>query len=263
MINNPIEVRTVGPKLLCLALDALVATVSPIFMDTVPTNNVAESTSPSRRRGTAAGPALVVVLLVGENWQGRVAAEARQQRRSLSLGISDSDAPRYALVADGNKIDFYGARKMAVNAFIGTDEPASVLVQGVQAAAQNRLYCSPQLLPALIDAVGTNRNEVLLDPSADDSPLLIDEGKVPPVIGDAPAAQAALLSSREHEVALHAARGLSNEQIAVFLGISVPTVKFHLMHAFRKLGIQRRSQLYIYMPYLTSATEALLPTVGR
>ncbi|MBC8140510.1 MAG: response regulator transcription factor [Armatimonadetes bacterium] len=142
---------------------------------------------------------------------------------------------------------------MAINAFVGTDEPVSVLVQAIQAAAQNRLYCSPQLLPALIDAVGGN-GDAPSGGGASRNGAGSDEE-------NSNASQAALLSAREHEVALHAARGLSNEQIAVFLGISIPTVKFHLMHSFRKLGIQRRTQLYAYMPFLTSATEALLPPV--
>ncbi|MBC8138922.1 MAG: response regulator transcription factor [Fibrella sp.] len=167
-------------------------------------------------------------------------------------GVSATGAPpRYALIVEGSKIDFYGARKMAVNAFIGTDEPTTVLIQGIQAAASNRLYCSPQLLPALIEAVGSGTMGSGAAKSANGAANRAED--------DSTASQAALLSSREHEVALHAARGLSNDQIAVFLGISIPTVKFHLMHAFRKLDIQRRTQLYAYMPYLTSATEALLP----
>ena len=205
----------------------------------------------TRRRSATGSTEPLVVLLVGDGWQNRVAAESRLPRRGVNG--SPSVAPRYALIADGNKIDFYGARKMAVNAFIGTDEPISVLVQGIQAAAQNKLYCSPQLLPALIDAVGSGGTGGSLGDMTSANAQSRED--------DSNASQAALLSVREHEVALHAARGLSNEQIAVFLGISVPTVKFHLMHAFRKLGIQRRTQLYAYMPFLTSATEALLPPV--
>ena len=258
MTRTPIEVRTSGPTLLCLAVEALVATVSPIYLDDAATDHATAmgSNGAARRRTLPAGYSPVVVLLVGENWQSRVAAESRSQRRGTSAGPSENGTPRYALIADGSRVDFYGARKMAVNAFVGTDEPISVLVQAIQSAALNRLYCSPQLLPALIDAVGaggaSEPGETQPAPSPNGAAL---------AGGEAPAAQAALLSSREHQVALHAARGLSNEQVAVFLGISVPTVKFHLMHAFRKLGIQRRTQLYAFMPFFTSATEALLPPV--
>lgn len=242
-----------GPSLLCSAVEALLATVGPVYGEQDLKTDGTEGSEdvagipPGRRRSSAGSAMATVVLLIGEGWQNRVNAEARMPRRAAVPGAGSL---RYALIVEGSKIDFYGARKMAVNAFIGTDEPVSVLIQGIQAAASNRLYCSPQLLPALIEAVGSGG-------ATEDDATGSAGGNSKE--DDATASQAALLSSREHEVALHAARGLSNEQIAVFLGISIPTVKFHLMHAFRKLDIQRRTQLYAYMPYLTSVTEALLP----
>ena len=51
------------------------------------------------------------------------------------------------------------------------------------------------------------------------------------------------LTPREKEVAALAALGLSNEEIAKELGISVKTVKVHLSLAFQKLGVKRRSEL--------------------
>lgn len=51
------------------------------------------------------------------------------------------------------------------------------------------------------------------------------------------------LTQREKEVAALAAIGLSNEEIAKELGISVKTVKAHLSLVFQKLGIRKRSQL--------------------
>jgi DNA-binding NarL/FixJ family response regulator len=51
------------------------------------------------------------------------------------------------------------------------------------------------------------------------------------------------LTPREKEVATLAALGLSNEEIAKELGISVKTVKAHLSLVFQKLGVKRRSEL--------------------
>ncbi|TBH20964.1 helix-turn-helix transcriptional regulator [Thermus thermamylovorans] len=51
------------------------------------------------------------------------------------------------------------------------------------------------------------------------------------------------LTQREKEVAALAALGLSNEEIAKELGISVKTVKAHLSIIFQKLGVKKRSQL--------------------
>lgn len=52
-----------------------------------------------------------------------------------------------------------------------------------------------------------------------------------------------VLTPREKEVATLAALGLTNEEIAQELGISVKTVKAHLSLVFQKLGVKRRSEL--------------------
>ena len=51
------------------------------------------------------------------------------------------------------------------------------------------------------------------------------------------------LTEREREVAVLAARGLSNREIAESLVVTVKTVEWHLRHAFRKLGIDSRAKL--------------------
>lgn len=51
------------------------------------------------------------------------------------------------------------------------------------------------------------------------------------------------LSPREREVALLAARGLGNSEIARLLGLSGSTVKLHLANAYRKVGVHGRTEL--------------------
>lgn len=51
------------------------------------------------------------------------------------------------------------------------------------------------------------------------------------------------LSGRELEVLQHAATGLANKEVAVRLSISESTVKVHLTHIFRKLGLRSRTEL--------------------
>lgn len=51
------------------------------------------------------------------------------------------------------------------------------------------------------------------------------------------------LSEREQEIAGLAADGLTNRQIADRLVLSIRTVETHLLRAFRKLGVRRRSEL--------------------
>lgn len=53
----------------------------------------------------------------------------------------------------------------------------------------------------------------------------------------------ALLTPREKEVALQAAKGLSNKEIARLLKITERTVKAHLSATFERLGVRDRLQL--------------------
>ncbi|MFM8426566.1 MAG: response regulator transcription factor, partial [Chloroflexota bacterium] len=50
------------------------------------------------------------------------------------------------------------------------------------------------------------------------------------------------LTAREKEVLQHMAEGLANKQIALTLGISEHTVKFHLSALYAKLGAASRTE---------------------
>ena len=55
------------------------------------------------------------------------------------------------------------------------------------------------------------------------------------------------LTPREREVAVLAARGLTNKEIASSLVISVRTVDNHLSNAYSKLGITTRGELALVL----------------
>lgn len=50
------------------------------------------------------------------------------------------------------------------------------------------------------------------------------------------------LSARESQVLGETARGLTNEQVAARLQVSVHAVKFHLAAIYRKLGVTNRTE---------------------
>jgi DNA-binding NarL/FixJ family response regulator len=54
------------------------------------------------------------------------------------------------------------------------------------------------------------------------------------------------LSEREREVLVLLASGLANKQIARRLGISEKTVKAHLTHVFRRIGVSDRTQAALW-----------------
>src|SRR6202023_1936060 len=55
------------------------------------------------------------------------------------------------------------------------------------------------------------------------------------------------LTTREREIAVHVASGLSNREIAARLVISKRTVDAHVNHIFAKLGLSSRVQLTIWL----------------
>ena len=51
------------------------------------------------------------------------------------------------------------------------------------------------------------------------------------------------LTPRERQIALLLRDGLSNKALARTLGVGLPTIKTHLIHLFRKLGVKSRTEL--------------------
>lgn len=54
------------------------------------------------------------------------------------------------------------------------------------------------------------------------------------------------LSSREHEILARVARGLSNQQIADELGMSLGTVKVHVRNIFQKFDLPNRTEAAVF-----------------
>jgi len=71
----------------------------------------------------------------------------------------------------------------------------------------------------------------------------LDAALLQPLIGGKRAPHWDSLSLREREVALLAARGLSNKRIARTLNVSHGTVKIHMHHVLSKLGVSGRDAL--------------------
>jgi DNA-binding NarL/FixJ family response regulator len=54
------------------------------------------------------------------------------------------------------------------------------------------------------------------------------------------------LTSREHEVLSHMAYGLSNDEIARSLTVSIETIKEHVQNILRKLTVSDRTQAAVW-----------------
>jgi DNA-binding NarL/FixJ family response regulator len=71
-------------------------------------------------------------------------------------------------------------------------------------------------------------------------------GALLPARGEPPAAPVAVLSNREIEVLRLVSTGLANKSIARRLGIAERTVKVHLGHVFKRIGVSDRTSAALW-----------------
>lgn len=118
------------------------------------------------------------------------------------------------------------ALRVGASGFLLKDTPPARLVEAVRAVAAGMPMLSPSVTAQLIAAVARPAAP------ADDT-------------SERAAAKLAALTEREAEVAAAIGRGLSNNEIAAELYMSVATVKAHVGRIFTKLGVDNRVQIAI------------------
>jgi DNA-binding NarL/FixJ family response regulator len=100
---------------------------------------------------------------------------------------------------------------------LSSDATEDELAAAVRAVGEGLWVGAPALVGDLLRALGRRES------ASDDSPI-------------------EPLTAREMEVIQLMAQGLANKQIALTLGISEHTVKFHLSSLYAKLGISSRTE---------------------
>lgn len=114
------------------------------------------------------------------------------------------------------------------------------VVEALRAGADGFLT-KASAIQDVVDAVRTvHRGEAMLAPTA--TRAVLERWVRPSAGGDSPFAA---VSVREREVAGLVAAGLSNEEIAERLHLSLATVKTYLSRLFTRLGVRDRTQLVI------------------
>ena len=98
---------------------------------------------------------------------------------------------------------------------------------------------------------GTGRKELIAAiraAAADEAPSNLSElHRVAAAMAKRPVADEDVpLTKRESQVLRHVALGLSNKEIAASLEISIETVKEHVQHILRKLGVSDRTQAAVW-----------------
>ncbi len=117
----------------------------------------------------------------------------------------------------------YGALRAGASGFLVKDAPPEELLAAVRIVA---------------------RGDALLDPAI--TRVVIEEFARQPVVRRELAAKLKELTDREREVFSLLASGLSNQDIAKILVVTDGTVKTHVAHVLRKLGLRDRVQAVIY-----------------
>ena len=118
-----------------------------------------------------------------------------------------------------------GARGYVLKTIDGPD-----LVRAIERTVAGESVVSPELTAKLVAAFQALHAAPGAAPTA---------AEVPPEPLDS-------LSPREREILSLIARGASNKEIARELGIAETTVKIHVQHILRKLGLSSRVQAAVY-----------------
>lgn len=115
-----------------------------------------------------------------------------------------------------------------------------LLAEAIRRAARGEPVVSPELMGKLVAAFQSQGAPEV--PPAAAVPAPLPAAQTPP---DA-ASAVAQLSPREEDVLREIARGASNKEIARTLDIAETTVKIHVQHILRKLGLSSRVQAAVY-----------------
>ncbi len=139
------------------------------------------------------------------------------------------------------------------------EEARSALVDVLQAGVRG---CLPRRSAAarLVEAVrALARHEAALDPTV--TGQLVRYLTALPDRADGEACPLDRLTGRQREVAALVAQGLSNEEIAGRLFLSLATVKSHLTASMRRLDVRTRTQLAVLVARERSPVASGVPAV--
>jgi len=115
----------------------------------------------------------------------------------------------------------YAALKAGARGFLLKDAGPELLAQAIRAAAEGDAMIAPSVTGRLLSSFAASRPDAPPKPSDD-------------------------LTDREEEVLLCVARGLTNDEIAGELHISLSTTKSHIASLMTKLGGRNRVELAIW-----------------
>jgi DNA-binding NarL/FixJ family response regulator len=142
----------------------------------------------------------------------RLHSVAGRARVILLTGVRDPEQHRRAV-------------RLGAMGVVLKEEAAQVLLDAVQKVHAGEVWLDPSMVASMLGELSRPRDAEKPDPEA---------------------ARIASLSERECEIIALLCQGMSNKQVASKLSISEVTVRYHLGHIYRKLGVEGRLELVIY-----------------
>lgn len=173
------------------------------------------------------------IILLDNHLPGVAGIDAVQDLRKL--------APRtrvLMLTVSEDEQDLAMALRNGAQGYLLKTIDGDLLAQAIERAARGEPVVSPELMGKLVAAFQSQGAPVLAPPP----PPSAEPPAAAPAVPDG----AAPLSPREEEVLREIARGASNKEIARTLDIAETTVKIHVQHILRKLGLSSRVQAAVY-----------------
>ncbi len=168
------------------------------------------------------GPAEANLLQPGLALPGVVVAT--QGGIDLSEPGLQTDQALLLVTDDVQEIQALAQADLRAWGVISSETTAEALQAAVHALAEGLVVASPEVLRQALSASADSAVPAF-QPGEEDGELPLDP-----------------LTERENEVLLRVAQGLTNKQIALALGISEHTVKFHVSSIYSKLGVSNRTE---------------------
>ncbi len=162
------------------------------------------------------------VILLDNHLPGVLGVDAIAGLRSASPG---SRVVMLTVSEDGQ--DLAAALRNGAQGYLLKTIDGDLLSEALRRAARGEPVVSPEMMGKLVAAFQSQGAPEPQAPEPDEVP-------------------ASPLSPREEEVLVQIARGASNKEIARTLDIAETTVKIHVQHILRKLGLSSRVQAAVY-----------------
>lgn len=145
------------------------------------------------------------------------------------------------LTVSENAEDLAAALQGGADGYLLKTMESEQLAETIEKVMTGDSVISPEMLTKLVSAF-RQRPPPAPSPAASGLPVAAAPAPPPPVLAEVPSQGLHLLSPREREILMLIARGDSNKAIGRTLDIAETTVKIHVQHILRKLGLTSRVQ---------------------